>query len=355
MSKTGKAEREVREEIPTGLIIYNPDNPRSVFPLGPMNDLIESIKESGILVPLTVYRDVDLRIEFNDKKTNPYIILDGERRWRAAKKINLLTVPCYVLPKPASRMEYILSMFKIHNVREEWKLLPTAKKLQEIINTLQTQRSKAEKPSRITNKELAIITSLSPPTVSRCRQLLTVPKKALKLLEEEQKKEESGINPPKQPLTEDFFLEMLKPLRVFKSKKEFKETLFSKFTEEKIVELFIHKYKAEKIPNMTDFRLLSRIAKSNLSTKKILDIVTKILTDIDYTIDYAYDVYARPFYESTLLERLCNSLIFGLQRLELENLDPKKTEELLDLLKSIKDLIEVKISKLQSVKGTVCR
>ena len=177
--------REMRNEIPTNSVKPNPENPRLIFSEQGMLRLIKSIKESGILVPLTVYQ-----------KNTGFIILDGERRWRAARRINLATVPCYVLPEPTNRMEYLLSMFKIHNVREDWKLLPTAKKLEQVIDQIKEQTGK----KTITNKELATYTSLTPATVGRCRRLLSLSQKFQDLLFEEEKMTEKGIKPIKTTL-----------------------------------------------------------------------------------------------------------------------------------------------------------
>ena len=55
----------------------NPENPRLVFRQEEMESLMLSIDRHGIQVPLTVYEDGD-----------HFTLLDGERRWRCAKKLN---------------------------------------------------------------------------------------------------------------------------------------------------------------------------------------------------------------------------------------------------------------------------
>lgn len=76
-----------KSELPIKNIIPNKNQPRKVFNLKKLNSLIDSIKEKGIIQPLTV-RDIG-----NDT----FEIIAGERRYRAAKQINLASVPAYIL------------------------------------------------------------------------------------------------------------------------------------------------------------------------------------------------------------------------------------------------------------------
>ena len=101
--------------IPIEKIRINPHNPRALFDPVPLQILRESIRELGILVPLLVYESL---------RTQDYVILDGERRWRCAKELGLPTVPANVIEEP-SAIDNILRMFNIHNVREPWELKPT--------------------------------------------------------------------------------------------------------------------------------------------------------------------------------------------------------------------------------------
>lgn len=66
-------------------IIPDPDQPRKTFDLSAIDELASSIKTYGILQPLVV-------IQNGDK----YIIVAGERRFRAAKKAGLKNVPALV-------------------------------------------------------------------------------------------------------------------------------------------------------------------------------------------------------------------------------------------------------------------
>src|SRR4051794_1824555 len=108
------------QEISPDIIRSNPDNPRLIFREDEMSQLLESIRQVGIRVPLSVYPD-----------GRHYTLIDGERRWRCARKLNLKTVPVIAQPKPA-KLENILMMFNIHNVRVDWDLMPMALKLHEV-------------------------------------------------------------------------------------------------------------------------------------------------------------------------------------------------------------------------------
>src|SRR2546427_11415008 len=106
----------------------NPQNPRLLFDPEPMEILRKSISKVGILVPLLVYK------KLSDGK---YVILDGERRWKCALALELPDVPVNVIPEPTT-IQNILTMFNIHNVREQWEITPTALKLEVVMRVLKT-------------------------------------------------------------------------------------------------------------------------------------------------------------------------------------------------------------------------
>ena len=64
----------------------NPDQPRRDFDKESLELLSQSIKKKGIITPITLRRQND-----------GYEIIAGERRWRAAKKANLRSVPALSL------------------------------------------------------------------------------------------------------------------------------------------------------------------------------------------------------------------------------------------------------------------
>ena len=104
-----------------------------------------------------------------------YVLIDGERRWRCAKRLNLKDVPSIVQPKP-TRLENLLMMFNIHNVRLDWDLMPMALKLAEV----RTMLEKSGKASDV--KALSAITGVPSSTVKRAFDLLDLPAKYQKML-----------------------------------------------------------------------------------------------------------------------------------------------------------------------------
>lgn len=102
----------------------NPHNPRLHFDEETMAELRTSITKVGILVPITVFENPD-----KDPKEK-YILLDGERRWRCAKELDLEAIPANVVDQPADVAQNLIYMFNIHHFREEWDLYAIALKLE---------------------------------------------------------------------------------------------------------------------------------------------------------------------------------------------------------------------------------
>lgn len=73
------------EEIDIDLIIPNPDQPRKNFDEDKLNELADSIKNYGLIQPITVV-----------KKGSKYIIIAGERRYRASIIAGLSKIPVLV-------------------------------------------------------------------------------------------------------------------------------------------------------------------------------------------------------------------------------------------------------------------
>ncbi len=72
--------------IPISKIKKNPHQPRKNFDSTSLNELSESIKEKGVITPITVRLD-------NDN----YILIAGERRLRASKLAKKKNIPAYIL------------------------------------------------------------------------------------------------------------------------------------------------------------------------------------------------------------------------------------------------------------------
>ncbi len=121
-------------EIRVADISPNPEQPRTIFDPEALEELATSIRELGIIQPLS------LRL-LND---GSYQIIAGERRWRAAKMSGLDTVPAYV--RKASDAE-ITEMALIENIqREDLNAIEVALALRKLIDTYSlTQERLAER------------------------------------------------------------------------------------------------------------------------------------------------------------------------------------------------------------------
>jgi ParB family chromosome partitioning protein len=73
-------------EIATEQIIPNPTQPRTQFDEEALQELADSIRQLGVIQPITVKKESDEK----------YIIISGERRWRASQIVGLKTIPAYV-------------------------------------------------------------------------------------------------------------------------------------------------------------------------------------------------------------------------------------------------------------------
>ena len=75
-------------EIPIELIARNPDQPRRAFGDAEIDELAASIREKGVLQPVLVRPAPDAEGQFQ--------LVAGERRWRAAQKAGLRSLPALV-------------------------------------------------------------------------------------------------------------------------------------------------------------------------------------------------------------------------------------------------------------------
>lgn len=84
----------------------NPDQPRRDFDKKSLEELSLSIKNKGVITPITLR-----------KSGQDYEIVAGERRWRAAKKANLKSIPAYIIDiKNNSEM---MQVALIENIQRE--------------------------------------------------------------------------------------------------------------------------------------------------------------------------------------------------------------------------------------------
>ncbi len=91
---TGVTDLVNAKEIELGRIEPDPEQPRRTFDDERLEELRDSIKAEGVLQPIVVRYDQD---------RDTYVIVHGERRWRASKLAKKKTIPALVRDVPAER------------------------------------------------------------------------------------------------------------------------------------------------------------------------------------------------------------------------------------------------------------
>lgn len=301
-------------EVDPDLIDKNPVNPRLIFREAEMNQLLDSIREVGIQVPLSVFTS-----------GQRYVLLDGERRWRCARKLNLSVVPVLVQPEPTP-LENLLTMFNIHNVRSDWDLMPMALKLADVRGMLADQGQDASP------KALSGLTGVSLPTVRRALELLELPQHYQdELLREAEKPRD------KQQITADVFVEVTKSRRVIE---RYQPEVFESVSEEQFIDAMVDKYRTGVVNNVVRFRDVSKIARAERAggdSGAAAPALIRLVKDQAYKIEDAY----RSTVESAYVVRDLASRISALTS-KLDELDRRRTlpEDLRTSLEDLRRLID---------------
>ena len=140
------------DTLPISSIEPNPDQPRTNFDEEALDGLAESIKQLGVIQPITVRKISD------DK----YQIISGERRFRAAQKAGLSKIPSYI---KTAEDETVMQMALVENVqREDLNAIEIALSYKALT---ETQNLTQEKISSLVGKKRA--------TVSNYLRLLKLP------------------------------------------------------------------------------------------------------------------------------------------------------------------------------------
>ncbi len=121
-------------EVELSLISANPNQPRRSFDAEALEELSHSVHEHGVISPITLRK--------NDDGT--YMIIAGERRFRAAKMAGLKAIPAYVR---TAKDEQVMEWALIENIqREDLDAIEIALAYQKLIDDYQlTQESMAER------------------------------------------------------------------------------------------------------------------------------------------------------------------------------------------------------------------
>lgn len=147
--------------IPVDQIEPNPQQPRKNFSHQAMEELINSIKQHGIIQPLIVTK-------INENK---YQLIAGERRYRAAKVLNLKTVPAIV--RKVNEIQK-LELSLLENIqRKDLNPIEKARAYQRLIDQF-----------NLTQEEIAKKLGKARATISNTLRLLTLPEKIQQAIED---------------------------------------------------------------------------------------------------------------------------------------------------------------------------
>ncbi len=136
-------------------VVPDPDQPRAEFSDDALDRLAASIRDHGQLSPIRVRWASDL---------GKWVIIAGERRWRATRRAGLATIDCVFVDGELSRGE-LLSQQLIENLlREDLRPVEEAKAFRELIAL-----------NGWTGKQLADALRVPPSKVSRTLALLDLP------------------------------------------------------------------------------------------------------------------------------------------------------------------------------------
>jgi ParB family chromosome partitioning protein len=149
--------------IPVERIVPDPEQPRREFEPEKLAELGLSMKRRGQLQPIRVHED-----KVNDR----FVIVAGERRWRAARMMEIATLDCLVVRRPMTDGEKLTLQLIENCVREDLKPIEQGHAFKALMDR---EGWTAEQVS----KEL----NLSPQTVGRALALLSLPGPVQELVE----------------------------------------------------------------------------------------------------------------------------------------------------------------------------
>ena len=120
ISKINNSENKGLLLIPIEKIFRDENQPRKIFDKEKIDELSQSIKKNGLIQPLIVIK----------KDLDNYLLVAGERRWRAAQSTDIKVLPALLLPDDLDKDEISL----IENIqREDLKVSEEAKAYQRLI------------------------------------------------------------------------------------------------------------------------------------------------------------------------------------------------------------------------------
>lgn len=110
------------DEIEIAKIVPNPRQPRTLFDEEALQELSESIRTLGVIQPITVKKETD----------GTFLIISGERRYRASRLAGLETIPAYIREVDD---QTLLEMALVENIqRQDLNAVDVALSLQRLMD-----------------------------------------------------------------------------------------------------------------------------------------------------------------------------------------------------------------------------
>ena len=290
----------------------NPHNPRKLFDREDLHVLQQSIARVGILVPLTVYKE---------SSTGQYVILDGQRRWICAQRVNLKEIPVNEVAEP-TLVQNIVTMFQIHKLRKDWELMPTAIKLELLMRELGERKE----------KRLAELTGLNEAVVVRCKKLLSYKKNYQDMM--------LDANPDKR-VKADFFIEL------YAVRNDREVVKFPWFNKDKFTDAMLKKFEHGGLKAVTEFRVVKQYINNAVKAHKVSTISKRLqeyAADPELTSDHLNIESAEIAAEAKKLLKSVNTLYEQIDDIEVE--DFYGQEAMWDRLESLAHLIRQKLKAL---------
>ena len=322
----GRAEASVA--VPGGLLVRRKpeefipsrNNPRHLFDPEQLEDLKKNIGEHGVLVPITVYQP---------KGQKKFTILDGERRHRCCVELERegreITIPANVV-EPPDKIAGLLYMFSIHNLREQWELMPTALSLRIVMEGLGERD----------NKVLSKLTSLSEAQLERCKKLLTFPERFQNL----------SLDPdPKTRIPSNFWIEAFPVLDL--CEREMPD-LVAVQGRDGLTDILVEKYRAKAIKSVIHFRRIMEAyedAEDVARRAAVVERVREYLLNVQLETRKAFDEFVVDNRRTQRAVDACETFLNQLARLKLDYTLEK--DEITQALQRVRDYADQLIEKFK--------
>lgn len=294
-------------------------NPRKLFDDEPMQDLLNSIREHGVLVPITV---------FQVKAQSKYSILDGERRYRCCLELEKegrdVKIPANIVVPP-TKVAGLIYMFSIHNLREQWELMPTALSLKIV----------AQELGETDTVKLSRLTGLGQAQIERCKILLEYPEEFQNL----------SIDPdPKTRIPANFWIEAHPILELCHT---LLPDLYLQLGRDGITRKLVEKYQAKKIKSVIHFRRIMEafeLTETPEQKESLANKLREFILDTSLETRAVFDVFVMDNKRIQTAVKACDDFVSRLDRSKLDYAVDK--EELTAALERVKKYVENLLQKL---------